>query len=318
MKVLIYMPSHWAAEWAGMVTTFPDLEFAYASEVADAVDEIRDAEVLIVLGAGIEPEVLDAGLSLRWVQVASAGVDALARLGVDRYGHLLITNARALLASHVAETAVALLTALTRGMHHAALRQAEHRWVMDYNYDELADKRALIVGVGGIGRAVARRYHGLEMQVRGADLIPGEPDQYVQSVDSVEALPDLLAQTDVLTLCCPYTPRTHHLVDQAAFDALPDGAYLINVARGACVDTAALIPAVRGGRLRGVGLDVVEVEPLPADSEVWDLPNVLISPHMAGSTPRRSERVVPFVAENLRRYLSGEPLNNVVDLAAGF
>ena len=318
MKILIYMPSHWADEWTGVAATFPDHQFAFASDVRSAVAEIRDAEVLIVLGAAIEPEVLDAGAVLRWVQVASAGIDSLAALGADRYGHLLITNARALLASHVAETAVALLTALTRGMHHAALRQTEHRWVTDYNYDEVAGKRALIVGVGGIGRAVARRYHALEMEVRGADMFAGEPDDHLRSVDDVSALPNLLPQTDVLTLCCPYTPQTHHIIDQAAFDALPEDAYLINVARGPCVDTSALTRTVRAGRLRGVGLDVVEEEPLPPESEVWDLPNVLISPHMAGASPRRAERVIPFVTENLRRYFAGEPLNNVVDLALGF
>ena len=318
MKILIYMPSQWADEWSEMPTTFPGHDFAFVSDVPSAVAEIRDAEVLIVLGAGIEPEVLDAGAVLKWVQVASAGVDALAAMGADRYGHLLITNARALLASHVAETAVALLTALTRGIHHAALRQTEHRWVMDYNYDEVAGKRALIVGVGGIGRAVARRYHSLEMEVRGADMFAADPDDHLRSVDDVSALPDLLPETDVLTLCCPYTPQTHHLIDQAAFDAMRDGAYLINVARGACVDTAALIRTVRAGRLRGVGLDVVEDEPLSPESEVWDLPNVLISPHMAGSSPRRAERVIPFVSENLRRYFAGEPVNNVVDLSLGF
>ncbi len=318
MKILIYMPSHWADEWTEMPALFPDHDFAFVYEVSAAVTEIRDAEVLIVLGAAVEPEVLDAGTSLKWLQVASAGIDSLAALGADRYGHLVVTNARALLASHVAESAVALLTALTRGIHFSALRQAEHRWDNSYDYDEVAGKRALIVGVGGIGRAVASRYHALEMEVRGADVFAGEPDNALKSVHPVSELLDLLPETDVLTLCCPYTPQTHHIVNQAVLDALPDDAYLINVARGPCVDTAALIRTVRAGRLRGVGLDVVEQEPHPPDSEVWDLRNVLITPHMAGASPRRGERVVPFVTDNLRRYIRGEPLNNVVDLARGF
>ena len=224
MKILIYMPSHWADEWNEMPVAFPDHEFAFASDVATAVAEIRDAEVLIVLGAAVETDVLDAGTSLKWLQVASAGIDALAALGADRYGHLLITNARVLLASHVAETAVALLTALTRGVHYAALRQAEHRWDNSYNYDEVAGKRALIVGVGGIGRAVATRYHALEMVVRGADVVIGEPDDALQSVHPVSDLLGLLPDADVLTLCCPYTPQTHHIVNQAVLDALPDDA----------------------------------------------------------------------------------------------
>jgi len=313
MKILIYMPSHWADEWAEMPELFPDHDFAFVYDVTAAVAEIRDAEVLVVLGAAVEPEVLDAGTSLKWLQIASAGIDSLAARGADRYGHLLVTNARALLASHVAESAVALLTAWTRGIPYAALRQAGHRWDNGYDYDEVAGKRALIGGVGGIGRAVASRYHALEMEVRGADVVAGEPDDALRSVHPVSDLLDLLPETDVLTLCCPYTPQTHYIVNQAVFDALPDGAYLINVARGPCVDTAALIRTVRAGRLRGVGLDVVEEEPHPPESEVWDLPNVLMTPHMAGASPRRGERVVPFVTDNLRRYLAGEPVRNIVD-----
>ena len=219
----------------------------------------------------------------------------------------------------MAESAVALLTALTRGIHFSALRQAEHRWDNNYDYDEVAGKRALIVGVGGIGRAVARAATTpSRWKCAGPTCSPVSRTTPSRRFTPCPTCSTLLPETDVLTLCCPYTPQTHHIVNQAVFDALPDDAYLINVARGPCVDTAALIRTVRAGRLRGAGLDVLEQEPHPPESEVWDLPNVLITPHMAGASPRRGERVVPFVTDNLRRYIRGEPLNNVVDLARGF
>ena len=121
-----------------------------------------------------------------------------------------------------------------------------------------------------------------------------------------------------MTVCCPYTPETHHLIDEQALAALPDDAYVINVSRGKVVDTSALVRSLRDGRLRGAGLDVVEEEPLPPESDLWDVPNLLITPHMAGRSPRRQERIQAFVSENINRYIRGEPLLNLVDTTVGY
>jgi phosphoglycerate dehydrogenase-like enzyme len=235
-----------------------------------------------------------------------------------RSGQVTVTNARVLLATHVAETAVGLLTALTRGIAYAALQQADHRWDHTYAYDELADKRALVVGTGGIGRAVGKRYRGLEMQVEGVDIVKAEPDEDVPVIHPISELPRLLRSTDVLTICCPLTNETHHLIEYKALGWLPDDAYVINISRGKVVDTTALAWALRKGMLRGAGLDVVEEEPLPPDSDLWDVPNLLITPHMAGRSPRRQERIQAFVSENINRYIRGEPLLNLVDTTVGY
>ncbi len=318
MHVLIYAPGQTPDEWAELVDAFPQIDFTIADSADAAVEAIRGAEVAIAMGGLIEPHIIAAAASLRWLQVASAGVDPLAAIPELRGGQIVVTNIQGLLATHVAETAVALLTALTRGVPYGALRQAEHRWTHDYPYDELADNRALVVGVGGIGRAVAKRYHGLDMRVRGVDVFPSAPGEYLEAVHPIDRLPELLPAADVLTICCPYTPATHHLIDAQALAALPADAYLINVARGRIVDTAAVADEIRAGRLRGVGLDVTEVEPLPPDSELWDLPRTLILPHVAGRSPRRQERINAFVIDNLGRYVRGDQLRNVVDLARGF
>ncbi len=317
MKILFYKFGG-ADRWADVTAAFPGHEFVYVSDAKSAAAEIPEAEVMILEGAGIEPELLEQATSLRWLQVASAGVEHLANLDLFRSGRVTVTNIRVLLGTHVAETAVALLTGLTRGVAHAAVRQREHRWDREYGYDELTDKRALVVGTGGIGRAVAKRYRGLEMKVVGVDIVNAEPDEHVSVVHPVSDLLDLLPATDVVTVCCPHTPETHHLIDERALAALPDDAYVINVSRGKVVDTSALVRSLRDGRLRGAGLDVVEEEPLASSSEIWDAPNLIITPHIAGMSPRRAERVNAFIVENMERYLRGDALLNVVNTTAGY
>ena len=317
MKILFYKFGG-ADRWADVTAAFPGHEFVYASDAKSAAAEIQEAEVMILEGGGIEPELLEQATSLRWLQVASAGVEHIANLDLFRSGRVTVTNIRVLLGTHVAETAVALLTGLTRGVAHAAVRQQEHRWDRDYGYDELTDKRALVVGTGGIGRAVAKRYCGLEMKVVGVDIVNAEPDDYVSVIHPISDLLDVLPTTDVVTVCCPYTPETHHLIDEQALAALPDDAYVINVSRGKVVDTSALVRSLRDGRLRGAGLDVVEEEPLASSSEIWDAPNLILTPHIAGMSPRRAERVDAFIIDNMERYLRGDALLNVVDAAVGY
>ena len=219
--------------------------------------------------------------------------------------------------SHVAETGIALLTGLSRGIAPAVLAQQEHRWDPSIEVDELTGKRALVVGAGGIGRALARRLDGLEVEVRAVDIYPQEPDAYIREARLVSEMPAMLPETDILAICCPSTAATQRLIDRSVFDLLPDGAYLINISRGAVVDTPALVEALRGGRLRGAGLDVLDQEPPPPDHPIWSFPNVMITPHNGGASPLRVVRIREFFASNLRRYKAGEPLENVVDVEAG-
>ena len=230
----------------------------------------------------------------------------------------MLTNVKVVLGSHVAETGIALLTGLSRGIAPAVLAQRERRWDPSIEVDELTGKRALVVGAGGIGRALARRLDGLEVEVRAVDIYPQEPDAYIREVRLVSEMADMLPDTDILAICCPSTAATQRLIDRQVFDLLPDGSYLINISRGAVVDTPALVETLRGGKLRGVGLDVLDEEPPPADHPIWTFPNVMITPHNGGASPLRVVRIRDFFADNLRRYKAGEPLENVVDVEAGF
>lgn len=317
MNVVIEYSHGTNADWDPLRAEYPGDDFAWTAELDASFPALSDAEVI---GAArpLGPGVLDAAPNVRWVQVFSAGVEMYLKSPglLDR--DLVLTNVKVVLGSHVAETGIALLTGLSRGIAPAVLAQQEHRWDPSIPVDELTGKRALVVGAGGIGRALARRLDGLEVEVRAVDIYPQEPDEYIHEVRLVSEMPAMLPDTDILAICCPSTAATQRLIDKSVFDLLPDDAYLVNISRGAVVDTPALVEALRGGRLRGAGLDVLDEEPPPADHPIWSFPNVMITPHNGGASPLRVVRIREFFASNLRRYKAGEPLENVVDVDAGF
>lgn len=317
MNVVIDYPLGTSADWDPMRAEFPDVEFAWTAELDASFPGLSDAEV-IGSGRPLGPGVLDAAPNVRWVQVFSAGVEAYLESPGLKERDLVLTNVKVVLGTHVAETGIALLTGLSRGIGPAVLAQREHRWDPSIKVDELTGKRALVVGAGGIGRALARRLDGLEVEVRAVDIYPQEPDDYIREVRLVSEMPAMLPDTDILAICCPSTAETQRLIDKSVFDLLPDDAYLVNISRGAVVDTPALVEALRGGRLRGAGLDVLDQEPPPPDHPIWSFPNVMITPHNGGASPLRVVRIREFFASNLRRYKAGEPLENVVDVEAGF
>ncbi len=318
MKVVVDHSLGGPAEWADVVAAHPDDTFFIAESDDQVMREIGDAEVLIAQSGGVSAERVRAAPNLKWVQVLSAGVDRLGQTPelIDR--DITVTNARGVLTSHVAETGIALLTGLTRGVQVAARHGADRRYHADYPYDELFGKRALVVGAGSIGRALAKLLRGLEAEVRGIDLYPQPPDEFMPEVLNVSELSSVLPETDVLAITCPLTDSTRHLINADALAALPNSAYLINVSRGPVVDSMALVDALRGGQLRGAGLDTFDPEPVPPDHPIWEFENVIVTPHVGGVSPLREPRMVELTGRNLRHYQSGEPLENVIDLRAGF
>jgi phosphoglycerate dehydrogenase-like enzyme len=183
---------------------------------------------------------------------------------------------------------------------------------------ELSGSTMVVVGLGNIGRAIARRAVGFEMRVLGIDVVPADPPPGVEAVWPVERLEEALPQADVLAIAAPFTPQTAGLIDGRRVGLLPQGALVVAISRGGILDEAALLEGLRSGRLAGAGLDVFAEEPLPADSPLWDVPNLLVSPHCSGSSWQTRERVWSITADNVRRFLAGEPLVNVCDKRAGF
>ncbi|HEX5742174.1 MAG TPA: 2-hydroxyacid dehydrogenase, partial [Pilimelia sp.] len=242
---------------------------------------------------------------LRVVQLLTAGADAwIGRLPPG----VVLCDARGVHDAPTADWAVTAILASLRRFDHFARAQGARRWAFrDFApTDELTGKRVLVVGAGAIGTKIGARLAAFETTVTyvARRARPG--------VQGVDALPGLLPRHDVVVLVVPLTAATRGLVDDAFLAAMPDGALLVNAARGPVVDTAALTRAVGGGRL-SAALDVTDPEPLPEAHPLWSMPNVLLTPHVAGSVHGMRRRAFAMVGEQLRRYVAGAPLDNVVD-----
>lgn len=254
-------------------------------------------------------DALRAAPSLRWVQVHSAGADR-AVFGQLRARGVAVATASGANADVVAQSVLAGLLALARRFPQLMAAQREHRWASlmgEALPRDLAGQQATIVGWGPIGRQVARVLDVLGLKVA---VVRSSAQPAAAGVPTVafEQLGDVLPATDWLLLACPLSERTRGLVDAAALARLPAGAHLLNVARGEIVDEAALVEQLRSGRLAGAYLDVFAHEPLGADSALWDLPNVIATPHSAGFSDGNAARVVAMFLDNLGRWDRGEPL----------
>ena len=297
---------------------------------AEAVDAVRGAE--IYFGLGLPRDILTAALEtpgrLRWIHTGAAGVASLLHPELIESG-IVLTNSAGIHAPPMAETVIGMMLYFARGLDHAVRAQQESEWRPDIwersdsGVRELSSATLGIVGFGGVGRAVAQRSRALGMRV--AALRRTRPPAHeaaddidVEMITGDDALGRLLEMSDFVVLAVPATPATRGMIGAGEIGRLRAGAVLINVARGSVIDEAALIDALRAGRLRGAGLDVFATEPLPAGSPLWTLPNVLITPHVSATSTRFWERESGLILDNLQRYLAGRDLINVVDTAAGY
>jgi phosphoglycerate dehydrogenase-like enzyme len=241
---------------------------------------------------------------LRVVQLLTAGADAwIGRLGAG----VTLCDARGVHDAPTSEWAMTAILSSLRRFDHFARAQGESRWSYD-DYaptDELAGKRVLIVGAGSIGAALAARLTPFEVEITHVARTARD------GVHPVSELPELLGEADVVVLLVPLTGRTRGMVDRRFLAAMRDGALLVNAARGPVVDTAALIEELATGRISAAA-DVTDPEPLPADSPLWSMPNLLLTPHVAGSVLGTRRRCYALVGSQLRRYVAGEPLDNQV------
>jgi len=275
--------------------------------------ELADAEVFFGYHS---PEVFAHAPRLKWIQTTAAGLDKLLTPELCARG-ITITNASGIHASAVAETGWALAIGIARGLPTFFKQQQQHVWKWGPLYD-LFGATAGIIGLGGIGRQFARVATAFDMRVIAVDPhLSTKPDN-VAELWRMDRLGDLLRQSDLVLISCPYTRETHHLIDRERLAMMKPTAILVNIARGGIVDEAALVDALRAGKLAGAGLDVCETEPLPASSPLWDAPNLLLTPHCAGLSHHRMRKLIEFFCENLRRYQSGQPLLNIVDQAKGY
>ena len=313
MRLVLNPPK--GGDWvATLQAAAPEVEIVEADD-AGIPEALRSAEAFY---GTIRPEWLAAAPRLRWIQTPIAGLEhaMFPELVLSR---VMLTNMRGIYSDHIADHAYALLLALARGLPQFMRRQARHEWnTKGVRVVHLPEAVLGIVGLGGIGRELARRAKASGMTVLAVDARPENSPEAVDELWPAERLRELLERSDFVAVCAPHTPETERLLDREKLAWMKSSAYLINVSRGVIVELAALTEALRQGRLAGAALDVFETEPLPADHPLWEMENVIITPHVAWMGPESEARRLEVLRENLRRFTAGEPLLNVVDKARWF
>ena len=269
-------------------------------------DDLRDADAIV--GWELPARLLQATNRLRWMHAAGAGVERYDLAQIAARG-VMLTNSRGVSAPNMAEHVLGMMIALTRRFPRLLRAQIQHEWRDEATHREVGElqgQTVLIAGMGEVGRAVAQRAAAFGMRVNGlrrrADALPADSTRCLRSGIYMRRW----RTRTMWSVTLPNTPRSGGLFDAAAFAAMKPGAAIYNVGRGPVIDTAALIAALASGHLGGAGLDVTDPEPLPADSPLWDMENVLITAHTSGATPRYWERQADLIAENIRRIQRGE------------
>ena len=280
-------------------------------------EEILDADVF--LGHAKVPvpwdEVVRRG-RLKWIQSSAAGLDHCLVPSVIA-SDIVVTSASGLFADPVAEQTLALLCGLLRGMPTFFRAQQKREFIRRPTRD-LHDSTIGIIGLGGNGRRLAQVLAPFRTTILATDMYPEDRPPEVAELLPADALDAVLPRLDIAILCVPLNAQTHGMIDARRLALMRPGSILINVARGQVVVEKDLVAALQSGHLFGAGVDVTEVEPLPVDSPLWDLPNVLITPHVGAQSLRRADVTTQFLADNLVRYVQGRPLKHVVDKVQGF
>jgi phosphoglycerate dehydrogenase-like enzyme len=281
--------------------------------------EIADADALI---GQPRPEHIRAGKNLKWVQVMSAGVEnVLHRSGSNdlRDSNIVLTNNQIVQGPEIADHAMAMLLTLSRGINKFIANQQQEVWQgRPYEGIELNGRTALVIGVGGIGTQIAIRAHAFGMEVIGVDPddIPMFP--FVKRVVKPDQIDEVIPLADVVFVSAPHTPLSHKMIGPKQFSAMKQGAYFIAVSRGGLYDLNSLVQALDSKRLSGAGVDVTDPEPLPKGHALWKFSNAIITPHIAGRSDKDRARMVGTIRENIRRFVEGKPLLNVVDKQKGY
>ena len=327
MKILLAIHHRFelwnAPEWLGprLQREFPQHNFVQLQNLDRLMDEIADAEVLI--GWQLRPEQFMAARKLRWIHATTAAVHQLMFPEVAA-SEVRVTNSTAIHGPVVAEHAIALVLALAKGLQLAAQYQVQRHWGQQDLWRSALRPREItgatlgVIGLGAIGRECVRLAKALGMRVVALREHPEKGSEGADRVLGPAQIDQLLSAADYVLVAAPLTTRTRALFNDAAFSNMRSDACFLNVSRGDLVDEAALERALRSRTIRAAALDVFQIEPLPQDSPLWGLDNLLITPHSAALTDKRWEGHYIRITENLRRYVTGDSLLGEVDKQKGY
>lgn len=318
---MAFLPPQDAATraWASrLAATVAQAQVVVADTLEQALEDIADADAAF---GTLPPDVLARAGQLRWLQAPAAAPPAGYYYPELIQHPVVVTNFRGIYNDHVAYHAMAFVLAFARGLQRYLPQQLKGEWnpaPPNTNVVHLAESTALIVGVGGIGGEVARLCTAFGMRVIGIDARATDAPAGNMELHPPHALDQLLPQADWVIMTVPHTPHTVHMMHAARFRLMKPSAVLINVGRGMTVKLDDLDAVLRHGEIGGAGLDVYEVEPLPAEHPLWTAPNILLTPHTAADGPYLDQRRWEIIAGNARRFARGEPLRNVVDKQVWF
>lgn len=293
--------------------TVPDAEVVMV-DGDTAATACQDAEVIF---GNYSVDILKSAKNLKWIQTTSAGMDANRIPAELKQSNIRVCNASGVHAIQVAEHGFALMMALMRGINESFHNQQRKNWRRT-TLTDIYGATVVIVGFGGIGRKFAEQAAAFQARIIALDVQETDKPDYVEAIWKMDRFDEAVKLADVVFLACPHTSDTDKLINAHCLDIMKPTAYVINTARGRIVDEQAMIEGLKANKIAGAGLDVTEVEPLSADSELWGLDNCIITPHAAGASPKRHHRTVGFFCENLKRYMSGEALQNEIDKNVGF
>jgi len=304
------------------------------ADVQSAMAAIADADAMF---GKITPELLGAASRLKWIQAATASLEHY--VFPDLVAHpAVLTNMRGLFSDVIADHVFGYLLCFARNLHRYLRQQQDARWApiggenersnfaggpwfvsgMDQAHRRLGDCTLGIVGLGAIGSEIARRASAFSMRVLAVDPRATSAPDGVEALWTPDRLPELLAASDFVVVAAPHTPATEGWFRRRQFQQMKRSAYFINIGRGAIVSLDDLVASLRAGEIAGAALDVFEIEPLPSDHPLWRMENVILTPHVAACSERISERHLAVLLDNVRRFATGQPLQNIVDKAQWF
>jgi phosphoglycerate dehydrogenase-like enzyme len=327
MKIVIHPPID--AERLSRIRDAAPADVVNAVDEAHAIRATADADAFL---GKITPAILANASGLRWVQSFTASLEHYLFPALVEHPCIL-TNMRGLFSDVIADQVMGYVICFARNLHTYIRNQIERQWSpvggegarvsfaagpgvvnsIDLAHRHLSDQTMGIVGLGAIGSEIARRAQAFGMRIVAVDAKITAPRPGIEWVRPPDLLPALLAESDYVVIAAPHTPATASMFRREQFRLMKSSAYLINIGRGAIVDLAALSESLRAGEIAGAALDVFETEPLPATHPLWSFPNAILTPHVAGYSPRIAARHLGVLLENIRRFVNGQPLINVVD-----
>lgn len=325
-KVAVKLPNYYSGQWPGYEEALTEAAGGVELVFDRSDDFSMSAEVLAgadgIIGLCMPTTMQNADERLLWLHNYSVGMDYCQGLNEQQVERIQFTNNKRLSGPTIAEHTIAMMMSLARGLPMYQRAQADNEWqqgqAAKVRFGEIKGKTLLVVGLGGIGTQIAWRAHGLGMRVIATRNSSRTGPDYVDYVGLSDELLKLAAEADVIVNALPLTAKTTGIFDAAFFKAAKPGALFLSVGRGKSTVTADLVAALASGQIYGAGLDVTEPEPLPRESPLWQMENVIITPHASSISSESLRRSALIAVENLRRYVAGEALLNMVDIRAGY